>query len=467
VLAYGLRDFASFPMAPLLQRALPQTYAQCVQMQRDARNYCEAHVRGRAERLDQAIRADHELIPHELICASAPYHFTSMNAPSVLGGGNHGPVSTAIFAEEIAAADAGVFVIYGAHALAFSLVLASLDTRMLARLTREMRAADDTGEPLLLALAHTEPGGGSDVEDVEEINGANISSRYRRVPGGFRVSARKVFISNGSIARYNLVTAYADPARAADTLRAFLVPQNAEGFSLGRTEHKLGQRLSCAVEVICDDVFVPDADALDLTGERGRAIDTALSLTRGPVGAMSTGIIRGTLERTLAYLQHKRVGDHFLFEEQHVQLALADMLSALQTGRGLYLNAALAVEQWGLGAVLRRLPRWVPEGVSRSVTLERMLAQVDALRGVRAAYEHIVPKPALQSMVAHSSLAKFTCSDLAVRTAMRALELLGPDANDPRWGVEKQLRDAKLAQIFEGTNQVNRLHTVRGWLHTQ
>jgi hypothetical protein len=67
-------------------------------------------------------------------------------------------------------------------------------------------------------------------------------------------------------------------------------------------------------------------------------------------------------------------------------------------------------------------------------------------------------------MVAHSSMAKFMCSDMAVRVSMQAMEILGEDANDPQWGVEKGMRDAKLAQIFEGTNQVNRLHVTRGMI---
>lgn len=466
-LSYAIRDFDRFPISPLLKQAMPVTYAQCKQIQRDTRAYAEAHVRTQSVRLDQEIRDDHALVPREMIRASAPYHFTSMNAPVIFGGGGHGPVSTAIFAEELAAADAGAFVLYGAHALAFSLVAAGLDTRMLARLSREIRDADDLGEPMLLALAHTETGGGSDVEDVDDINHAKIGSRYEPVPGGYRVAARKVFISNGSIARYNVVTAYADPAHAADTMRAFVIPDDAPGFSVGRLEHKMGQRLSTAVEVICDDVFVPDAGVVDLSGDGARSIDTALSLTRGPVGAMATGIIRGTLERTLAYLQHRRVGDHFLYEEQHVQLALADMLSSLQASRGLYMDAALAVEFWGIGAMMRSLPRWIPGGITRNPLVGRAIAAVGSSQRGRAIYERLVPRDNLQRMVAHSSIAKFTCSDLAVKTAMRAMEILGPDANDPRWGVEKQLRDAKLAQIFEGTNQINRLHATRGMLQAQ
>jgi alkylation response protein AidB-like acyl-CoA dehydrogenase len=82
----------------------------------------------------------------------------------------------------------------------------------------------------------------------------------------------------------------------------------------------------------------------------------------------------------------------------------------------------------------------------------------------RKLYRAQVPGAQLQRLVSHASLAKFMCSDLAVSTSMRAMEILGEDASDPRWGVEKGMRDAKLTQIFEGTNQINRLHVARGML---
>jgi alkylation response protein AidB-like acyl-CoA dehydrogenase len=315
---------------------------------------------------------------------------------------------------------------------------------------------------MLLALAHTEVGGGSDVEDVDHMKVARLGSRWTKVEGGYRLTARKMFISNGSIAHYNLVSAYGDPKDPMATMMGFLVRPGTEGFSVGRIEHKMGQRLSTAVEIICDDVFVPDEDAINAQ-DNGRSLDTALSLTRGPVGAMSTGIIRGTLERTLKYLSQKRVRGHWLFEEQHVQLALADMVAALQAGRGLYMDAALAVDNWGMGAAMRGMPD-LPGSITRSRFFQSIVVMTTPVARARALYEKWVPKSELQRMVAHSSMAKFMCSDMAVRVSMQAMEILGEDANDPQWGVEKGMRDAKLAQIFEGTNQVNRLHVTRGMI---
>lgn len=460
-LGYELRDFERFPIAPVLHEARPKIYAQCVEISRKARRFADEALRGQVERWDQEIGRDHSLIPWPILRAAVPYGFYSMNIPGVLGGGNYGPLATAVFTEEIAAADAGVFVLFGAHALALSLVISSLDMRMVSRLGREIAAAEDRGEPLLLALAHTEAGGGSDVEDIDDIKRARIGSRYTKVPGGYRLQARKMFISNGSAAHYNVVSAYGDLKRPLETMMAFIVPQGTPGLSVGRIEHKLGQRLSTAVEIVCDDVFVPEGDAVSAFDD-GRTIDSTLSLTRGPVGAMGAGLVRGTLERTLHYVSQKRVRGHWLFEEQHVQLALADMLGSLQAARGLYMDAALAVDNWGIGGAMRILPAKLPKLLTRSPLYGSIVAKVTPVARARAAYEYRTPKKDLQRLVAHSSISKFMCTDLAVRASMQAMEILGEDANDPQWGVEKCMRDAKLGQIFEGTNQINRLHVTRG-----
>ena len=272
-----------------------------------------------------------------------------------------------------------------------------------------------------------------------------------------------MFISNGSIARYNVLTAYGDAKRPIETMRAFLIGKDAQGLNVGRIEKKLGQRLSTAVEILCEDVLVSEADSTSMS-DGGRSIDSTLSLTRGPVGAMSTGIVRGTLERTLRYLSQRRVNGHWLFEEQWVQLQLADMFGALQAARGMYMDAALATDAWGVGGALRFMPSSLP-GLLRSNRLfESVVGNSRLIARSRDLYRKLVPKAQLQRVVAHASLAKFMCRDLAVNTSMRAMEILGEDANDPQWGVEKCMRDAKLAQIFEGTNQINRLHVARGFL---
>jgi alkylation response protein AidB-like acyl-CoA dehydrogenase len=458
-----VRDFAHYPVAPLLRRADPDLYRQCVEAQQRVRAFTDAHVRPHLAQWDQQAGRNHGFVPWQAIDAGLPEGLFSMGVPALFGGRNYGPVPIGVIAEELAAADAGLFVVYGAHALAWMLLVTSLDLRLVRRIGREISDGEKSGNPVVLALAHTEVTGGSDVEDVDDIYKAQLPSRWRKVPGGYRVTARKVFCSNGGIARYLVLTAYGDAKQPLETMRSFVIPTDAPGLTIGRPERKMGQRLCMANEIACDDLFVPDSDAVQ-GADAARALDTTLILTRGPVGAMGAGIMRGALERTLDYLAQQADAGNRLIDEQWVQLALADMIGALQSARGLYLNAALASDEWGFSQFMRRMPAGLPDVLTRNRLLERVTDshRLDDL--VRRRYAAQVPTAQVQMLTAHSSVAKFMGTDLSVAMCMKAMEILGPDANDPRWGVEKCLRDAKLGQIFEGTNQINRLHVTRGLL---
>lgn len=463
-LQFKLRDFSTFPISGLLRRTDPALYRQCEEAQRISRAFTDRHVRPHLAEWDQEVGRDHDFVPWQAIDAGLDAGLFSMGVPALFGGRNYGPLPVGIISEELSAADPGLFVVYGAHSLAWMLILTTLDLRMIRRIGREIADGEKSGKPVILALAHTEATGGSDVEDVDDIYKARLGSRWQKVPGGYRVTARKVFCSNGGIARYIVLTAYGDYARPLETMRSFVIPADTPGLAIGRPEHKLGQRLCMANEIACDDLFVPDADAIGEGSDAGRGLDTTLVLTRGPVGAMAAGIIRGALERTLDYLAYRESQGDRLAQEQWVQMTLADMIGSLQAARGLYLNAALASDEWGFSQFMRQMPARVPDVVGRSAAVRLFTSQEWASDLVRRQYATRVSTPQVQALTAHSSIAKFMGTDLSVAMCMKAMEILGPDANDPRWGVEKCLRDAKLGQIFEGTNQINRLHVARGLL---
>ncbi len=464
-LGHRLRDFDQYPISTLLKKADSKLYERTRAEQLHIREYAEKHVWPFAEKWDQQAGEDHNFVPWPAIQAATGYGILSSAMPKAFGGRGLSSLPIAVHTEELGAADAGIFVLFGAHELAFAALAASCRPGILNRVGSEIAEADKAGEVCMLALAHTEPTAGSDVEDVDDLKVARLGSRVDRVPGGYKLNARKVFISNGSIARYNVVTAYEDVQRPLETSMSLVVPNDAPGFSVGRVERKMGQRLCPAAEIICEDVFVPEAMTAR-NDDGARMIDTALSITRGPVGAMSTGIARGCLERTLKYLAQKRVDGRWLFEQQWVQLNLAEMFGAIQAGRGLYMDAAIALESWGFGKIQSSGPTnlGVPRFIRKSSFFERVLDDPRAARQMLEAYRRSVTTVDLQRCVAIASTAKFMCSDMAVRVCMKAMEILGEDANDPQWGVEKCLRDAKLAQIFEGTNQLNRLHVTRGLL---
>jgi alkylation response protein AidB-like acyl-CoA dehydrogenase len=140
------------------------------------------------------------------------------------------------------------------------------------------------------------------------------------------------------------------------------------------------------------------------------------------------------------------------------------MLAAFQAARGLYMDAGLAGDAWGIARLMGLFPSQVPSAVRKNAAYQGLVTHPRVTGQLRALYRSQVDGACLQRLVAHASIAKFACSDAAVRVSMQAMEILGEDANDPTWGVEKGMRDAKLVQIFEGTNQINRLHVARGLL---
>lgn len=140
------------------------------------------------------------------------------------------------------------------------------------------------------------------------------------------------------------------------------------------------------------------------------------------------------IQDTLRYLSHKRVNGHWLFEEQWVQLQLADLIGALQAGRGLYMDAGFAGESWGLGLFMKGLAGPLSSMVGKARVFDGVATHPLISGQARELFRKLVPKEQLQRVVAHASIATFMCSDMAVGTAMKATEILGEDANDPAVG---------------------------------
>jgi len=268
------------------------------------------------------------------------------------------------------------------------------------RIYREIRR----GEPAIAAFAITEPEAGSDVQDTEGAASARVGCRATRVDGGWRISGRKVFISDGAVARWVTLFA-AEQGRGMESWSCYLLDKSMEGFSVGRSEKKMGQRAADASELILEDVFVPDNRVIGAVGAGWAINRNVLNYSRLVVGAIALGIARGAFERALDSCHAVRLGDRPLISYQEVQLALADMLMKLSAMRATVWQAA----------------------------------------------HYRVP------FQAAGSIAKVFCTDTAWEVCNQAMELLGDHGYLHRHGVEKAARDARLTQIYEGTNQINRL----------
>jgi cyclohexane-1-carbonyl-CoA dehydrogenase len=256
----------------------------------------------------------------------------------------------------------------------------------------------------LAAYLVTEPSAGSDV-------GA-IRATAVRDGGEYVLTGTKVFATNGAVASVYAVLARTSPAAGRDGLSFFLVERNTPGLQIGRIEKKLGQRGSNTAEVILDEVRVP---AGNLLGEEGKGFLLAMKdfdMSRPAVGAQALGIAEGALEEMVRYARQRRTFGKPLCEHQMIQQILADSATLVEASRGLVYRAA----------------RLFDEG-RRNTKL--------------------------------ASMAKVFASDAAMKITTDAIQVFGGYGYMRDFPVERMFRDAKLTQIFEGANQIQRLVIAR------
>jgi alkylation response protein AidB-like acyl-CoA dehydrogenase len=258
-----------------------------------------------------------------------------------------------------------------------------------------MLAGDELG-----AFALTEPHAGSDAADIR--------TKAQRDGDSYRLSGTKIWISNAPEADRYLVFATVDPAAGSKGITAFLVEKGTPGFRFGAHEKKMGIRSCPAAELVFDGAVVPAANRLGAEGDGYRIALSALAEGRISIAAACVGLARSGLEQAAAYLQQRKAFGGPLSDQQGLRFMLAEM--------------------------------------SRDVAAARALTRVAA-----AAKDRGEPIGEL------SSLAKWSASDAAMRVATDAVQLFGGSGYSRETGIERLMRDAKGAQIYEGTNQIHRL----------
>jgi acyl-CoA dehydrogenase len=439
----------------LLQRR-PATRAHILA----ARAFRLKHIDPVALEIDRRMLADPHYHPADIVQKGCEYGLLSLPIPRFAGGGGGTILDVSVVLEELCSGCAGIANIFGAHYLGLTGALIALDLNIYDRVFREVTAAERDGRPVLLAAAVTEPMAGTDVEEAEFLPHARLVTCARAVDGGYRIDGSKVFISNGSVASYVMTICPLDRKRPLETWSGFLVPADSPGFSASRVELKMGQRACHAAELRFDNCFVAAENLIGVEGRGMAMTELVLTASRPPVGAIATGIARGAYERTLAYCRDRRAGAGHLIDCEWVQQALADMRAELQLARGSYLHAAALFDQRVLdkayGSRILVDPLMVLLGPLRRSALGLKLTASKRFKQRMADLVQRRIGNGWRKPLGLSSLAKFSCSDAAMRVCLKAMEVLGPDAADERHGVEKALRDARLTQIYEGTNQLNR-----------
>ena len=429
-----------------------------------ARRFADEHVRPRALEIDRRTGEDPSWFDWDLVRAGGEHGMLGCLIPKPAGGSGGLATQATIVMEELCAACPGIALIFGAHALGISPLLLGGPSQW-DGVMADLVASECAGRPQLMAFAITEPEAGTDVEDPELLARGRITSHARRVPGGFRLSATKRFISNGSVARWITIFMPTDPRRPAETWTCFLVDTRSQGFAVSRVEHKMGQRACPAAELTFDEVFVPDERVVGREGDGAAATVIVLACSRPPVAAIATGIARGAYERLMGWLEEEPAAKGLL-ARQHVQLALAEIEEEIHLARQAYMDAATELDHRALGGMMTnpgvRVLEHMPAGVRGRAPVRGWLASDRARDATVALLRRTTTERAMTRSLGLSSMAKARGGDVAVRVTGAALELAGLRAGPVRAELEKLWRDAKLCQIYEGTNQLNRLEVYRG-----
>lgn len=340
--------------------------------------------------------------PHDLLKQAHKLGLLNLTIDDAYGGGGLGWLESALVSEEFAAACAGVTTAANANELALTPIKIAGSEEQKQRFIPPI--ARDGG---LAAFCVTEPNAGSDV--------AALRTRAVKKGDEFILYGTKHFISNGNVAQWLTVFASTDPEEKHRGISAFVVPAETRGITRRHMGEKMGHRASDTAEIVFEDVRVPAANRLGDEGQGFKIAMETFNLTRIGVGAAGVGVARAALEASLKFAKERQQFGQPISNFQGVQFMLADMAMKIETARLAVWHAAWLADQ--------QLP-----------------------------YAYA------------SAIAKAVGSDVAMEVTTDAVQIHGGYGYMKDFQVEKYMRDAKLLQIYEGTNQIQRLVIARALL---
>jgi len=253
----------------------------------------------------------------------------------------------------------------------------------------------------LAAFGLTEPDAGSDA--------SNIKTVAKKDGDFYRITGTKQFITNGEVADIYVIIANVNPERGIRGLTAFIVEKGERGFTFGKHENKMGIRASATVELVFDDCKVPKENILSGEGQGFKVAMKTLDYSRIGVGAQALGIAQGAYEESVNYASQRVQFGQKIISFQMIQNMIANMAIKIEAARALTYTSARYVDGGG-----------------------RDIARV-------------------------GSMVKTFCSDVAMEVTTDAVQVFGGYGYIKEYPVEKMMRDAKITQIYEGTNQIQRL----------
>lgn len=351
-----------------------------------------------AEEKVKPVRAEldeKEEFPGELMKLFAQSDLMGLYIPEEYGGMGYGAFELALVMEEISRVCAGVAVSYAANALgAYPILLFSSEEQKKKYLTPIA-----SGEKLV-AFGLTESNAGSDVAAME-------TTAYKD-GDEYVLNGTKQWITNGAEADIYTVFAITDKKRGARGISCFIVEKDTPGFTFGKKEKKLGIRCSSTSELVFQDCRVPAENLIRREGAGFLIAMKTFEKSRPCIGAQAVGIAQGAMEEAMKFAKEREQFGKAVINFQAIQFMIADMAMQIEAARGLVLNAA------------------------KNVDADAKNADIS------------------------SAMAKAFASDVSMKVTVDAIQVCGGSGYMRDYPVEKYMRDAKITQIYEGTNQIMR-----------
>ena len=255
---------------------------------------------------------------------------------------------------------------------------------------------------LRAAFSTTEPQSGSDV--------AGIKTRATPVAGGYSLSGSKVWCTNSHIADFVLVAAKTADDKSTGSINLFIVERGSKGFKVGRKEEKMGARGVPSCPLFLDEVFVPASNILGESGKGFKLVMETFNKSRPLIGARGVGLAQGAIDHAGEYIRNRVAFGRNISDFQGIRWMLADMAIQTEAARSLVYKAAAMVDAGAAGVDLAPI----------------------------------------------AAMAKCFATDIAMKVATDAVQLFGASGISNEYPINRYFRDAKVTQIIEGTNQIQR-----------
>jgi acyl-CoA dehydrogenase len=321
-----------------------------------------------------------------------------VNIPEAYGGAGAGTLALCLVEEEIAKVCCSTAVVLTTQALASDPMLIAGSDEIKQKYLYRLASGECLG-----ACGITEPGAGSDV--------AGMKTTATKVDGGYVINGSKIFITNGGESEIITIVCYTDKSKGNKGISLIIVEKGEKGLTIGKKEHKLGLHGSDTRELVFEDLFVPADRLIGAEGTGFKTLMETFNYTRPAVGAQALGIAEGAMEASIAYAKERVQFGKPLASNQGMQWMLAEMAMQIETARSIVYRAASTIDN-------------EPESLE-------------------------IPKL--------SSMAKWYASDVAMKVTTDAVQVFGGYGYSREYPVERMMRDAKITQIYEGTNQIQRI----------